>query len=53
MGSNFQPLRDAATIGLVKLTEDHIDILIRLLEIFEKVNDDYIIERLIAAGWWC
>ena len=49
LGSPYTPLRDAATIGIVKLLDDDLILSNDLLQQFSKVDDLYIQERLIAS----
>lgn len=46
-----RPLRDAATKSLVRLYENRLDSLPRLLDRFWTANDPYVIERLVAAAY--
>lgn len=51
--STNRQLRDCSTKALVCLLQDRINILIRILEIFEDVNDPYVYERLFAVAYGC
>ena len=53
LGSPNQALRDTSTVALVKILENHLDILITLLHSFEKIDDAYISERLYAIAFGC
>ena len=46
-------VRDKATKGLVRTLTDHLDICLKLLEIFKDVNDVYVLERLYAVIYGC
>lgn len=51
--SSHRQLRDWSTKALVCLLQDRINVLIRILEIFEGVNDPYVYERLFAVAYGC
>ena len=46
-------VRDKATIALVCLLENRLNLIVALLEKFSKVNDPYILERLFAVSYGC
>jgi hypothetical protein len=46
-------LRDRATKAMVKLYDNKLPILVRLLERFWDVDDPYVLERLMAVGYGC
>ena len=46
-------LRDKATYALINLLKNKLDILKDLLQLFEDVDDSYILERLYAASYGC
>ncbi|MEW9702946.1 AVAST type 2 anti-phage system protein Avs2 [Paenibacillus sp. SI8] len=46
-------LRDAATKAIVCLLQNRISVLIDVLQLFEKVNDPYVYERLFAVAYGC
>lgn len=51
--TSHQPLRDAATLALVKLLDKNIDTLITTLKAFEAADDPYVQERLFAVAYGC
>jgi len=51
--SSNRSLRDESTKALVSLLTGKIDIVIAVLERFEKVDDPYILERLYAVAFGC
>ncbi|MDM1680770.1 ATP-binding protein [Myroides odoratimimus] len=51
--STNRQLRDCSTKALVCLLENRINILYRLLQKFETVNDPYVYERLFAVTYGC
>jgi len=53
LASSNRYLRDRATKALVSLLTERMDILIRILERFKRVNDPYISERLYAVAYGC
>jgi len=53
LSSPNRALRDAATIALVKLLHQHLEILLVLLKVFRKIDDLYILERLYAVALGC
>ena len=46
-------LRDRATKAMVRLCENRIDVLRKILEMFDTVNDPYVAERLYAVACGC
>lgn len=42
-------LRDNATIALTRLLQNNIDVSVQLLSAFEKVDDPYVLERILAS----
>lgn len=46
-------LRDRATKALVRVYQERLDELATLLDRFWDVNDPYVLERLLAAGYGC
>ncbi|WP_046216662.1 NACHT domain-containing protein [Paenibacillus wulumuqiensis] len=44
-------LRNAATYGMVSILEENINLILELLVKFETVNDPYVYERILAAGY--
>lgn len=46
-------LRDKSTKALIHLLTGHIDILLKVLEKFEQIDDQYILERLYAVAFGC
>lgn len=53
LASTDNKLRDCTTKALVNLLVNYSDILIRLLNVFQDVNDPYIAERLYAVAYGC
>lgn len=51
--TSHQPLRDTATLALVKLLDKNMDILIATLKAFEAADDLYVQERLFAVAYGC
>lgn len=51
--STNRKLRDSATKAMVSLLQNRIDVLIKVLELFEEVNDPYVYERLFAVAYGC
>lgn len=51
--STNRELRDKATKALVSLFQDKPKLLIELIQLFEQVNDLYILERLYAVAYGC
>lgn len=46
-------IRDYASKGLVILVRNDVDLMIRLIEKFDGVDDPYVIERIYAAAYGC
>lgn len=46
-------IRDNASKGLINLVRDDIDLMIKLIEKFDGVNDPYVMERIYAAAYGC
>ena len=46
-------IRDNASKGLIALVRDDADLMIRLIEKFDGVNDPYVMERIYAAAYGC
>lgn len=46
-------VRDYASKGLVALVRDDVDLMIKLIEKFEGVDDPYVMERVNAAAYGC
>ena len=46
-------IRDNASKGLIALVRDDVDLMIKLIEKFEGVNDPYVMERIYAAAYGC
>jgi hypothetical protein len=46
-------LRDKSTKALIHLLIGHIDVLIKVLEKYEQIDDPYILERLYAVAFGC
>lgn len=53
LSTTNKKLRDKATYALVNLLKNKLDILKELLQLFEDVDDPYILERLYAASYGC
>lgn len=51
--STNRELRDCSTKALVSLLQNRIDVLLKLLKMFEGVNDPYVYERLFAVAYGC
>lgn len=51
--STNRQLRDCATKALVGLLQERIDILIKVMKMFEGVNDPYVYERIFCAAYGC
>lgn len=51
--STNRKIRDCSTKALVSLLRNRLDVLVKLLKIFEGVNDPYIYERLFAVAYGC
>lgn len=51
--SSNRYLRDAATKALVRLLQNRVTVLIKILQQFEGVNDTYVSERLYAVAYGC
>lgn len=51
--STNRQLRDCSTKALVCLLQDRLNVLIDVMEMFEKVNDPYVYERLFAVAYGC
>lgn len=46
-------IRDYASKGLVALVRDDVDLMIKLIEKFDGVDDPYVMERIYAAAYGC
>ena len=46
-------IRDNASKGLIALVRDDVDLMIKLFEKFDGVNDPYVVERIYAAAYGC
>lgn len=46
-------IRDNASKGLIALVRDDVDLMIKLIEKFDGVNDPYVVERVYAAAYGC
>ena len=46
-------IRDNASKGLIALVRDDVDLMIKLIEKFDGVNDPYVVERIYAAAYGC
>ncbi len=46
-------IRDNASKGLIKLVRDDADLMIKLIEIFDGVDDPYVMERIYATAYGC
>ena len=46
-------IRDNASKGLISLVRDDVDLMIKLVEKFDGVNDPYVVERIYAAAYGC
>jgi len=51
--STNRTLRDSATKAIICLLEERINVLMQLIETFEKVNDRYVLQRLYAVAYGC
>jgi len=51
--STNRTLRDSTTKAIICLLEERINVLIQLIEIFFKVNDRYVLQRLYAIAYGC
>ena len=51
--STNRKLRDCSTKALVCLLQDRVEVLIKILKMFEGVNDPYVYERLFAVAYGC
>ena len=51
--STNRELRDCSTKALVCLLQDRVEVLIKILKMFEGVNDPYVYERLFAVAYGC
>ena len=51
--STNRELRDCSTKALVCLLQDRMEVLIKILKMFEGVNDPYVYERLFAVAYGC
>ena len=49
--SSNRELRDRSTKAMICLLNRHIDILLEIFQLFEEVNDPYILERLYAVAY--
>ena len=49
--SSTRPLRDGATKALVRLLSPRVPLASELIKEFGAVNDDYVLERIAAAGY--
>jgi len=46
-------LRDSATKAIICLLEERIKVLMQLIKSFEKVNDQYVLQRVYAIAYGC
>ena len=46
-------IRDYASKGLIALVRDDVDLMIKLIEKFDGVDDPYVMERIYAAAYGC
>lgn len=46
-------IRDNASKGLIRLVRDDVDMMIKLIEKFDGVDDPYVMERIYAASYGC
>ena len=46
-------IRDYASKGLVSLVRDDVDLMLKLLDKFDGVDDPYVVERIYAAAYGC
>lgn len=51
--STNRKLRDCSTKALVSLLQNRLDVLLKILRMFEGVNDPYVYERLFAVAYGC
>ena len=51
--SSNRKLRDSTTKALINLLQDKLNVLIKLIKKFERVNDPYVIQRLYAVAYGC
>lgn len=51
--STNRVLRDSTTKAIICLLEERINILIKLIQTFEKVNDPYVLQRVYAVAFGC
>jgi hypothetical protein len=51
--STNRALRDSTTKAIICLLEERINVLMQLIETFEKVNDPYVLQRLYAVAFGC
>lgn len=53
LSSTYISLRDKASKSLVRLLEDNVSTLLRILSTFKDIDDYYILERLYAVAYGC
>lgn len=46
-------IRDKASKGLIALVRDDVDLMMKLIEKFDGVDDPYVVERVYAAAYGC
>lgn len=46
-------IRDNASKGLISLVRDDVNLMMRLIDKFEGVDDPYVVERIYAAAYGC
>lgn len=51
--STNRALRDSTTKAIICLLEERINVLMQLIETFEKVNDPYVLQRVHAVAFGC
>jgi len=51
--STNRELRDCSTKALICLLQDRLEVLLKILKMFEGVNDPYVYERLFAVAYGC
>ncbi|HET8964432.1 MAG TPA: hypothetical protein VFM99_11060, partial [Chitinophagales bacterium] len=51
--STNRALRDSTTKAIICLLEERINVLMQLIETFEKVNDPYVLQRVYAVAFGC
>ncbi len=51
--SSNRALRDCTTKAIICLLEERINVLMQLIETFEKVNDPYVLQRVYAVAFGC